>query len=36
MLNLKEDEINDAEDRYKFVLQPLLEIHLKSDFKVRV
>jgi len=34
MLNLKEDEINDAEDRYKFVLQPLLDIHLKSDFKV--
>ncbi|MBN1417074.1 MAG: ABC transporter permease [Bacteroidales bacterium] len=33
MLNLTESEIKRADDRYEFILQPLLDIHLKSDFE---
>ena len=31
---LKTNEISGTEDRYEFVLQPLTDIHLKSNLEV--
>ncbi|MBN2763011.1 MAG: ABC transporter permease [Bacteroidales bacterium] len=36
MINLEKNEIKGINDRYEFVLQPLLDIHLKSDFEVEL
>jgi putative ABC transport system permease protein len=34
MLSMNQNEIKGSDDRYEFVLQPLLDIHLKSDFEI--